>query len=53
MGYRGFLIFTMDGKTAIKIIEISYLVTYGKEISEKELKHFLERLRDLEIINKE
>lgn len=42
---------TMDEKLAIKIIQLSYLVTYGREIKEDELQDFLKRAKQLEIVS--
>ncbi len=41
----------MDEKTAIKTIELSYLVYHGLEISETHLKYFLKRAKDFEIVS--
>lgn len=41
----------MDEKTAIKVIELSYLVTFGREIREAELQDFLKHAKELEIVS--
>lgn len=46
-------LFIMDEKTAIKIIELSYLVSFGREIREDELKQFLNDAKELEIVSRE
>lgn len=43
----------MDEKTAIKTIELSYLVYHGLEISETHLRDILKRAKDLEIVSRE